>query len=163
MKFVAFLRGINVGGNKQIKMADLVKCFEKLGLKDVKTYIASGNVIFESSESANKLKPTLEVSIKKTFGFESLIFIRSMDDLKLMVKSDPFKGVKISDKIRTDVAFLERVSKSKTLSFSTKNMDAKVTIKKDNAFVIRTKKTNQFEFPKILRHASLNKYSLFCR
>jgi uncharacterized protein (DUF1697 family) len=58
-KYVALLRGINVGGNKKVSMANLKKLFGKLGYKNVSTYINSGNVIFESSEkNATKLALT---------------------------------------------------------------------------------------------------------
>jgi len=62
--YIALLRGINVAGQKIIKMADLAKCFESMKFKNVKTYIQSGNVIFETIISdTNKLSKKIE---KKT-------------------------------------------------------------------------------------------------
>ena len=70
MNYVALLRGINVGGNRKVPMADLKDCFEKLGHTEVKTYINSGNVIFTSETSdIQKLREALENEIEKTFGF----------------------------------------------------------------------------------------------
>lgn len=62
--YIALLRGINVGGHKIIKMADLKRLFESIGLKQVKTYIQSGNIVFESEEDINALKVKIEFEIK---------------------------------------------------------------------------------------------------
>ncbi len=63
--YIALLRGINVGGHKVIKMADLKRVFESIGLKQVKTYIQSGNIVFESEEGINFLKDRIQSEIKK--------------------------------------------------------------------------------------------------
>lgn len=63
--YIALLRGINVGGHKVIKMADLKRVFESIGLKQVKTYIQSGNIVFESEEGINFLKDQIQSEIKK--------------------------------------------------------------------------------------------------
>jgi len=87
MKFVAFLRGINVSGHKIIKMAELAKMFEEMKFKNVKTYIASGNVLFESNEKdAEKLEAKIEKQILKTFGFDVMVFIRAKEELEKIVK-----------------------------------------------------------------------------
>lgn len=68
MKYVALLRGINVGGNSLIKMADLKVGFEGIGLTEVKTYINSGNVLFASDEKdSRKLSEKIEGMILKKF------------------------------------------------------------------------------------------------
>ena len=63
--YIVLLRGINVGGHKVIKMADLKRVFESIGLKQVKTYIQSGNIVFESEEGINFLKDKIQSEIKK--------------------------------------------------------------------------------------------------
>lgn len=96
MKYIAFLRGINVSGHKIIKMAELAKMFENMKFKNVKTYIASGNVLFESNEKDTaKLEAKLEKEIKVTFGFDVVVFIRTRDELEKVVKLDPFGKIKI--------------------------------------------------------------------
>src|SRR4051812_14903488 len=68
MRYVALLRGINVGGRTLVKMADLVTCFEQLGFAAVSTYIASGNVLFETDESdPAELATTIEAAIEQRF------------------------------------------------------------------------------------------------
>ena len=68
-KYAAFLRAINVGGTKVIKMEDLRRMFEALGFTNVATYIQSGNVIFEAAQ-ADGLRAQIESQIQQTFGFE---------------------------------------------------------------------------------------------
>lgn len=67
-QYVAFLRGINVGGHGLIKMIDLKKAFEKMGFENVRTLLASGNVVFESEQTDNKALTTeIESFLKKAF------------------------------------------------------------------------------------------------
>ena len=88
MNYIAFLRGINVSGHKIIKMADLSKMFTGMKFKNVKTYIASGNVLFESNEKdTSKLETKTEKEILKTFGFEVIVFIRTKEELEKIVKT----------------------------------------------------------------------------
>ncbi len=69
MKYVAFLRGINVGGKNKVKMETLREVFSSLGFENVKTYINSGNVIFETVETAGKeLAAKIESAIEKEFA-----------------------------------------------------------------------------------------------
>ena len=66
VRYVALLRGINVGGKTLIKMADLRACFEQLGFDDVSTYIASGNVLFETGGDGEAGSPTtIEAAIER--------------------------------------------------------------------------------------------------
>lgn len=90
MKFVALLRGINVGGNNRVPMAELKVCFEKVGFKNVVTYINSGNVIFESTETRlKKLVDTCEEAIEKQFGFKVVCSVISASDLRDAVEHAP--------------------------------------------------------------------------
>ncbi len=90
MKFIALLRGINVGGNNKVSMADLKLCFEKLGFENVQTYINSGNVIFDS-EIADKIKliKMCEESIERIFGFHVICSIITGDELKESLSNAP--------------------------------------------------------------------------
>jgi uncharacterized protein (DUF1697 family) len=90
-RYIAILRGINVGGHKKILMAELKKKLENLGFKDVITYIQSGNVIFGSKiDDAPELKKELESMIEKQYGFQVPIIIRKQEDLQKVVNEDPF-------------------------------------------------------------------------
>lgn len=107
IKYLAFLRGINVGGNHQVKMAVLKKTMESLGFKNVKTLLNTGNIYFENSKTdLLKLKNLLEKEFNKTFGFEIPTILRNLDDIQDMVKSDPFKGIKVTPETRLYITFL---------------------------------------------------------
>ncbi len=90
MKFIALLRGINVGGNNKVAMADLKSCFEKAGFKNVVTYINSGNVIFESSQTDTaKLVQVCEAAIEKQFGFKVVCAVITAHALQAAVQNAP--------------------------------------------------------------------------
>jgi uncharacterized protein (DUF1697 family) len=89
--YISMLRGINVSGQKKIKMEELKKLYESLGFSDVQTYIQSGNVIFKSSEKdASKLAGRIKQKMKQIFGFDVSIIIRTKDELEELIKNNPF-------------------------------------------------------------------------
>jgi len=107
MKYVAFLRGINVGGKSLVKMAELKKCMEDAGFQNVLTYINSGNVIFESDEkNTESLVEKIEKLLTKKFGFELRIVLRSEKEMKEVVDSVPRDWDTRSD-LRFYVAFIK--------------------------------------------------------
>ena len=90
--YISMLRGINVGGNKKVSMEKLKKLYESLGLEKVKTYIQSGNVIFESTTTKTaELKKKLEEKISQTFGFEVIVIIRTVEEMEKVIDASPFK------------------------------------------------------------------------
>ncbi len=89
--YVAFLRGINVGGNKTIAMARLKALFDALGFASVKTHLNSGNVVFASDEKDRaKLTKEIEAAIEKEFGFRPVTMLRDVAALKKIVAKNPF-------------------------------------------------------------------------
>ena len=95
MKYVALLRGINVGGNNKISMAELKVNFEKQGLQQVRTYINSGNVIFKSEEKdTRKLEKLIEAAIEKQFSMKVPVVILSEAQLQRILKDAPPKWMK---------------------------------------------------------------------
>ncbi|MFC5531839.1 DUF1697 domain-containing protein [Cohnella yongneupensis] len=88
--YMAFLRGINVGGNHLIKMADLKRVLEQLGMQRVRTYIQSGNVLFESADDADVLEARFEESLAGAFGFPVPTMIRSRDEMKAIRNRCPY-------------------------------------------------------------------------
>ncbi len=106
-KYVAFLRGINVGGHKIIKMEGLAKIFSSFGFKDVATFIASGNVIFESTEKdSNTLRKKIEDGLKKKLGYEVVTLVRTIDEISALAALDPFRKTNIKGITRTYITFL---------------------------------------------------------
>ena len=107
MKFVAFLRGINVGGNALVKMKDLKALLEKAGFENVQTVIASGNVVFEAHTGDElSIERKIETALKKKYKRDIAVMVRSIDELRKMERSQPFKGISVSKNTRLYVTFL---------------------------------------------------------
>jgi uncharacterized protein (DUF1697 family) len=118
VRYVALLRGINVGGNALIKMADLKACVAALGHTDVRTYIASGNILFASSErSAATLDAQLERAIERTVGFPLRVVVRSAAELRRIVARIPEEWVD-ADELRVSVGFLLRGNDARAIARS---------------------------------------------
>lgn len=100
MKYLALLRGINVGGNNKVSMSELKQCFETAGFSGVSTYINSGNVIFESKlTNEAELVAICEAAIEKTFGFHVVCAVIAADDLKEAIRHAPkWWGESVDDK-----------------------------------------------------------------
>ncbi len=93
--YIALLRGINVGGHKKVPMADLRELLTKSGLENVKTYIQSGNVVFQSFEkSIQKLEQIIHEAIQSKFGFDVFILVRTREDLQRIFDDSPFSEEK---------------------------------------------------------------------
>lgn len=90
-KYVAFLRGINLGG-RTIKMADLKAAFESLGLQEVRTVLQSGNVIFVSDKTGAQLKDLLEKTLSKRFDYPAKVQVIEFSILQKIVDANPFKN-----------------------------------------------------------------------
>ncbi len=90
-EYIAFLKAINVGGHT-VKMDHLKKLFEKMGFESVETFIASGNVVFETkSKSMDTIKRKIETELEKSLGYKVATFIRSTEELKEISEHKPFK------------------------------------------------------------------------
>lgn len=107
-QYVALLRGINVGGNNIIKMADLKACFEQMGLAQVVTYIQSGNVLFSTNETdKTSLINTIEKALSDRFGYNSRIVLITHEHLKRIVEEAPPGFGQQKETYRYDVIFLK--------------------------------------------------------
>lgn len=109
MIYFALLKGINVTGYKIIKMAELKSMFESLGFKNVRTYIQSGNVVFESPAKAEAVKKKIENGIEDKFGFKVTVIIRSRDEMEKIIKDYPFAKIKGHEECKISVGFLESI------------------------------------------------------
>jgi uncharacterized protein (DUF1697 family) len=107
-RYVALLRGINVGGNNLIKMVELKACFESLGLDDVVTYIQSGNVLFSAREAGSEaLARKIEGGITGTFACRASVVLRSQKQMQAIVGRAPKGFGTQPDKRRYDVIYLK--------------------------------------------------------
>lgn len=105
--YIALLRGINVSGQKLIKMERLREVMTDEGFANVRTYIQSGNVIFQSSESHElQLETKISELILKHFGFEVPVRITSLDELEWIRDNNPFILENLADATQPYIAFL---------------------------------------------------------
>ena len=92
MRYAAFLRGINVGGNTKISMEPLRAMFESLGFGNVKSYINSGNVMFDAKKAATeKLESKIEKAIAAEFGINVSVMVRAIGEIEELLAKNPFE------------------------------------------------------------------------
>jgi uncharacterized protein (DUF1697 family) len=105
-RYIAFLRAINVGGHT-VKMDDLRRHFEALGFSSVETFIASGNVIFESTaKNTRSLEKKIEERLRAALGYEVATFIRTEAELAAIAQYQPFSASALKTAQALNVAFL---------------------------------------------------------
>ena len=91
MIYIALLRGINVGGHKKIKMEALRNSLETLHFKNLKTYIQSGNVVFQFKDvGVEKISSSISKKIKDDFGFDVPVIVKTYAELKHVFLNNPF-------------------------------------------------------------------------
>jgi len=107
-RYVALLRGINVGGRNKVPMADLRASFEGAGHADVRTYIQSGNVLFTADAPRAALEPDLEALIERDFAItDAVVIVRSQARLRNVVQRAPEGFGEEPDRFHFDVVFLK--------------------------------------------------------
>jgi uncharacterized protein (DUF1697 family) len=114
-RYVAFLRGMNLG-NRRIKNPELVKHFEAMGLEDVATFRASGNVVFvdPAGESESKLQKRVEKELDERLGYDVAVFLRSAEEVAAIAARDPFPAKAIAaSKGKPQVVLLGRKPSAK--------------------------------------------------
>lgn len=104
-RYIAFLRAVNVGG-RVVKMDQLRKLFESIPLGNVATFIASGNVIFESKKPAAQLEAAIEKTLKAALGYEVTTMVRTPEDLARISEHVAAQGLDSSG-VRLYVGFMK--------------------------------------------------------
>ncbi len=108
MRYIALLRGINVGGH-QVTMAALRRHFADLGLANVGSYIQSGNVFFDSDEADREvLRARIEGQLRGALGYEVATCLRTVEEFATVLARDPFAGIAVTPEMRLSVSFLAR-------------------------------------------------------
>jgi len=109
MRYAAFLRGINVGGHKPIKMADLGRIFASMGFTGVRTYIQSGNVVFDAVQpDPASLAVEIEAGLTAELGYDVATMLRTGRELQKIVDIHPFAALPPGDDAKPYVTFLRR-------------------------------------------------------
>lgn len=117
-KYIAILRGINVGGHRKILMKDLRKLFQKMKFKNVLTYIQSGNVIFDFDDSVciADIEKQITNSIKTKYGYDVPVIVRKAEDLIEILNSNPFINSDDFDIERLALTFLGEIPEKHKVS-----------------------------------------------
>ena len=123
-KYISMLRGINVSGQKIVTMQELKTLYESLDLKNIKTYIQSGNVIFESPDTdVSELINKLETAIKQTFGFSVIVIIRTENEFQHIIEKNPFYGKRKEDIKKLHVTFLSDTPSKSSINSMIKKVE----------------------------------------
>ncbi len=137
LKYITFLRGINVGGHHKVPMADLKKVLESLGFENITTLLNSGNVIFDAKNSDTKnLEELISKKLEKTFGFSIPTIIRNAETIQQLYKAAPFKDITIHKDIRLYVSFLKKdIQAELTLPWKSADNAFRIIAKSDNTIL----------------------------
>lgn len=132
--YISILRGINVGGQKIIKMKELKQLYEYLNFSEVHTYLQSGNVIFYSpEENVNELENAIRFEIKKNFNFDVPVIVLDVDIFQNIVLNNPFTNDSAKHISSLYVTFLSTA----TLSSNTAAITSKIQNNEEIAFAER--------------------------
>ena len=105
-RYAAFLRGVMP---TNAKMPELKRALERAGFKDVKTLLGSGNIVFDAPKASNEsVEKKVEAAIAVGVGRSFLAIVRSIDELRALLESDPFKGVRLKPDSKRIVTFLRK-------------------------------------------------------
>jgi len=97
MKLISLLRGINVSGQKTVKMSDLKSLYQEIGFQNVITYIQSGNVVFDSEDkNSSSVKQKIQSAIESKYQFQVPVEIRSNQELLNMIEACPFNSIDLN-------------------------------------------------------------------
>jgi uncharacterized protein (DUF1697 family) len=149
-KFVAFLRGVNVSGQKIIQMKDLKLIFENAGFKNVQTFIQSGNVIFDSAiKEQHKIKAKIESVLNTSLGYKVDVLLRSHYDLNLLIKNNPFDKIKPDENVKFYITFTSGLLQNNIkLPLESSKKDLEIIEQFNQDFFCLSKKINgKFGFP----------------
>ena len=107
-KWLALLRGINVGGHNKIAMAELRDLFRELGFEDVESYIQTGNVAFQAKGTPNKLAATISEAIREKWGYEVSTLVISPQTMEEITAANPYAEAGEANPTRVFVGFLDQ-------------------------------------------------------
>lgn len=113
VKYIALLRGINVGGHHKVPMAELKKEFQQLGFENITTILNSGNIIFDAiAENTDNIENTISAHLEKHFNFHIPTIIRSSKSIHELYLTQPFQKTTLNKDMRLYISFLKSDTKS---------------------------------------------------
>jgi len=151
--YIAFLRAVNVAGHASVRMSDVRDAFAAAGCRNVRTYIQSGNVIFESAErSPGAILQRVRTKLRDVMGDAPEIILRTAGELQELIRRAPFKGAEAETGIKLYVAFLSQRPRSRPdfPLVSDKEALEVVGMSGRDVFVVSRRKANGlFGFPNL--------------
>ena len=148
--YLSLLRGINVSGQKIIKMQDLAELFESFGFNNVKTFLQTGNVLFDSDETDfSKIIKIIDDGIFKELGYRVTVILRTKQELLDIVESNPFKDY--DGDVKYYLSFLAEESKqTPTLPIRMNEIENEVfKIENNNVFTVGFNVKGRYGFPNV--------------
>ncbi|KAA3644672.1 MAG: DUF1697 domain-containing protein [Chloroflexi bacterium] len=148
MSFVALLRAINVG-KRQIKMDALRGMFEDMGYSNVRSYIQSGNVVFDTrARNTDKMAARISEHIESEVGFDVAVMVRTGEEIASIVEHNPFKHVELSKDIILYVSFLsEEPSVAAAAAFVDASTEyEKYVVDGPEAYILRDRRNKESPF-----------------
>jgi uncharacterized protein (DUF1697 family) len=130
--FIVLLRAVNVGGTGKLPMTDLTRLCSKAGFTDVQTYIASGNVVFDSNKSAHEVKAALEASLKRYAGKPVGVVVRTGPEMAAVLEANPFREAPPNSAV---AIFLDAPPPRDTLDKISGQKDEKVALGRREIYV----------------------------
>ena len=162
MKFIVFLRGINVGKNKLIPMADLKTLFLNMGFFNIKTYLRSGNVVFESDcLDIDIMETKISKNIEKNFGFWVDSIVKTEKDFYSIIRNNPYEYNSISELYVTFFKNIidKNLSKELIEEYKSINTDDTFTVAKNEIYLQLHSKYHKTKFNNNYFEARLNNIS----
>lgn len=151
---VAFLRAINVGGHAVVKMADLREAFEAAGCTNVRTYIQSGNVVFDApAKGHDALMKKIHARVSALISVEASISFRTLEEIEALIASDPFAAYRSVPAAKLYVAFLCETPKVAPLfpaSLAKEALEAIAINGREVLVISRPKPDGSYGFPNLL-------------
>jgi uncharacterized protein (DUF1697 family) len=150
MTHVAFVRAVNVGGRGLVRMADLQKAFNAAGVTNVRTVIASGNVIFDAPAALGPMRDRILKKVGALLGAEPVIVFRTLPYLERLVEAAPFGAMVRDTRIKLYVLFLSRRPKQRPafpLAIPKEMIDVPGMYEQDALIVSHRKPNGMYGFP----------------
>ncbi len=172
IRYIAFLRGINVSGQKIIKMNELSKIFTSFKLNNVKTYIQSGNVLFDSNEKDTiKLTKKIEKGLEKALGYNVVAMLRTVAEMQKILHHNPFKNIQPAYDIKMYIVFVKELLPIKQpLPYISSKKHIEIFAMHDcNVFCISRMQNGKFEYPNAILEkefkiaSTTRNWSTFCK
>jgi uncharacterized protein (DUF1697 family) len=147
--YIALLRGINVSGQKMIKMDHLKSVFESMQLQNVRTYIQSGNVFFESTEEdVQTLRKQIEQRIESAYSFQVTVILRTLRELEEIIGHNPYKETELLETDSLYVSFLSEMPTRESIDhcLAFRNDIDEFTILGNEVYILIHKKYGETKF-----------------